>query len=68
MPRNLTFNHLALAPANRRHINRDGARHRANLRSMTRQMRDFGARNLILAGHAGDVDTGAPNHDGSPSP
>ena len=70
--RNLTLHHLALAPTDRCHIDRDGTRHRAELRSMARQMRDPRAENLILAGHAGDVDTGAPNppplHDGSPPP
>jgi len=42
------------------------------VRGMTRQMCDFRAPNLIFAGQAGDVGTGAPNppalYDGSPSP
>jgi hypothetical protein len=69
--RNLTLHHLALAPANRCHIDSDGTSHRAIAPAVTRELRDLRTRNLILARHAGDVGTGATNplslHDGSPS-
>jgi hypothetical protein len=42
------------------------------LNAVTRKMRNFRVRNLILAGHASDVGTGATNpaslHDGGPAP
>ena len=64
--------HVALAPANRRHVGRDGTRHRAELRSVMRQMRNPRAPNLILAGQAGNIGAGAPDppalDDGSPTP
>jgi hypothetical protein len=67
----LRFDHVALAPANRRHVNLDRAGHRAELRGVARQMRDLGASNLVLAWHACDVWTGAADppalHDGGPS-
>jgi len=68
----LVVDHLALAPANCRHVDRDRTGHRAELRAVMRQMRDLRAPNLILRRHAGDVGTGTANpsalHDGSPSP
>jgi hypothetical protein len=72
MPRNLTLNHFAFASANRGHIDGDRIGRCAVLRGMARQMGNLRARNLVLAGHTGDVDAGTPNppplHDGSPSP
>jgi hypothetical protein len=72
MPCNQIFDHGALAPLNRRHIDSDGTSHRAEQRTVPRQMRDPGAANLILAGQAGDIGTGAPDppplDDRSPSP
>jgi hypothetical protein len=69
---NLGVNHVALALAHRRHVDGDGTGHGAELRSVVHQVRDLGAPNLILAGQAVDVGTGAPDipalHDGSPSP
>jgi hypothetical protein len=69
--RNLSFNHLPLPLANCTHVNRYRAGRRPELRGVTRQVRNPRARNLILAGHAGDVGTGASNppplHDGSSS-
>jgi hypothetical protein len=42
------------------------------LSAVTRKTRNFRVRNLILAGHASDVGTGATNpaslHDGGPVP
>jgi hypothetical protein len=73
MQGNLAVDHIPLALANLRHVGRDRTGdHRAELRGMLRQMRDPRAPNLILAGQAGDVGTGAPDppalYDGSPSP
>src|SRR5215472_19161433 len=69
--RNVAFHHLALAPSNRCHIDGDGTSNRAIAPTVTRQVRDFPARNLILAWHTGDVRTRAANptsfHDGCPS-
>jgi hypothetical protein len=69
---NQALHHVALALANRRHINRNVSSHRAELRAMARQMRDLGAPNLIFAGQAIDIGTRAPDipalHDGSLSP
>src|SRR6476619_1997459 len=68
---NLVVNHVALAPANRRHVDGDGTGHDAEFRGVTGQMRDFGAANLILTRHTGDVRAGSadpsPLHHGSPS-
>ena len=68
---NLGVDHVALALANRRHVDRDVTGHRTELRSVAHQMRDLRAPDLVLAGHAGDVGTGAADppalHDGSPS-
>src|SRR5215470_2079736 len=61
MPGYLTFNHFALASTNRCHIDRDRTGHRAMLCGVPRQMRNLRVRNLVLAGHASDVDAGAPN-------
>src|ERR687887_192892 len=73
MQRNLALDHVPLALADLRHVGRDGARdHCAELRGVMRQMCDPRAPNLVLAGQAGDIGTGAPDppalHDGSPSP
>src|SRR6266436_1302353 len=69
---NQVVHHVALALANRRHVDRDRTGHRAELRGMVRQMRNLRAPNLILTGQAVDVGTGAPDppalHDGSLSP
>ena len=69
---NLGVNHVAFALANDRHVDGDGTGDRAELRGMACEMRDFRAPNLILAGQAGDVGTGAPDpaafHDSSSSP
>src|SRR5215475_10964769 len=70
--RNLTLHHLAFAPTNRCHINSDGPGHYSVLSAVTRKMRNFRVRNLVLAGHASDVGTGATNpaslHDGGTVP
>jgi hypothetical protein len=67
----LVANHVALATPNRRHVDDDGTDHDAEFRGVTHQMRDFGAANLVLTRHAGDVRTGSadppPLHDGSAS-
>jgi hypothetical protein len=72
VPCNLTFHHFALASTNGCHVDSDGASHRAVLSTVTRNVRDFRARNLILTGHAGDVGTGATDppslHNCSPAP
>ena len=72
MQGNLGVDHVALALANFRHVGRNRAGRRTELRCVTRQMRDPGAPNLILAGKAGDVGTGAADppafHDGGTSP
>src|SRR5258708_4958212 len=69
---NRALNHVALALANRRHVDRDGTGFHAELRGVVHQMRDLGTPNLVLAGQAGDVGTGAADpaafHDGSPPP
>src|SRR5262249_46249568 len=69
---NLALNHVAFALANLGHINPDGSGHGAELRTIARQMRHLRAPNLVLAGHAVDIGTGAPNipalHDDSLSP
>ena len=73
MQGNLALDHVALALANLRHVGRDRTGdHRAELRGVLRQMRDPRAPNLILAGQASNVGTGAPDppalDDGSPPP
>ena len=72
MQGNLAVNHVALALAHRRHVDRDRTGHRAELRGVARQMRDLGAPNLILTGQTVDVGTRAPDipalHDDSLSP
>jgi hypothetical protein len=71
MRRDLAVNHVALALANGRHVDRDGAGRRAELRGVMHQMRNLCAPYLVLAGQAGDVGARAPDplplHDGSPS-
>ena len=70
--RNLTLHHLALAPTDRCHIDGDGPGHHSVVGTVTRKMRNFRIRNLILARHASDVGTGATYpaslHDGGPAP
>src|SRR5262249_44506121 len=70
--RNLTLHHLALTPTNRCHIDSDGPGHYSVLSAVTRKMYHFRVRDLILAGHASDVGTGATNpaslHHGGPVP
>src|SRR5580700_8419597 len=72
MELNLAVDHVALALANCRHVDRDRPGHRAELRAVTRQMRDLRAPNLVLARQAGDVGTGAADppalHHSSPPP
>jgi hypothetical protein len=72
MQGNLAVNHVPLALANLRHVGGDGTGHRAELRGVLHQMCDPRAPNLILAGQAGDVGTGAPDppalYNGSPPP
>jgi hypothetical protein len=63
---NQPLHHVALALANRRHVDRDGTGRRTLLRGMVRQMRDRRAPNLILAGQAVDIGTGAPRYTGAP--
>jgi hypothetical protein len=69
--RNLAFHHLAFASTNYGHIDSDRTGHCAILHAVPRDVRCSRARDLVLAGHAGDVWTGAANpaslHNGSPS-
>jgi hypothetical protein len=55
--RNLTLHHLAFAPTDRCHIDGDGPGHHSVVGTVTRKMRNFRIRNLILARHASDVGT-----------
>ena len=72
MQGDLAVDHVALALANLRHVGRHGTGTSCRTCGVMRQMRDPGAPNLILAGQAGDVGTGAPDppalDDGGPSP
>src|SRR5215469_381132 len=52
-------NHVPLALANRRHVDRAGLERPAVFRGVTHEMGDPRARDLVLARHAGDVGTGA---------
>ena len=61
MQLDLALHHVALALANRRHIGPDRPGHRAELSGVMHQMRHPRAPDLVLAGHAGDVGTGAAN-------
>jgi hypothetical protein len=69
---NFAVDHVALALANFCHVGCDGTGRSAEVGGVMRQMCHFRAPNLILAGQAGDVGTGAPNppalYDNSPSP
>src|SRR5881396_3052528 len=69
---NLAVDHVALALANLHHVDRHATGLRAELRGVPRHVRDARAPDLVLAGHAVDVRTGAADplalHDGSPSP
>src|SRR5260221_3945484 len=49
---NRVIDHVALALANRRHVDRDGAGFHAELRGVVHQMRDLRAPNLVLAWQA----------------
>src|SRR5215469_879299 len=65
------LDHVALALANLRHVGRDVAGHRPELRAMARQMPDLRAPNFVLGGQTGDVGAGAADpltldHRGSP--
>src|SRR6516225_5777110 len=73
MPRNPGLDHIALTLADPCHVGRDRtADYRAETGGVTRQMRDPRAPNLVLAGEAGDIATGAPDplplDHGRPSP
>ena len=73
MQRNPVLDHIALTLADPCHVGRDKtADHRAELGGVTHQMRDPRAPNLVLAGEAGDIATGAPDplpiDHGRPSP
>src|SRR5262249_48662440 len=59
MRSDLAADHVALALNNARHVGRDRTGHHAELRTVTRQMRDLRAPNLVLAGQTGDVGAGA---------
>src|SRR6185295_809484 len=50
--RNLTLHHLAFAPTDRCHIDADGTGYYSVLSAVTRKMRNFRIRNLVLARHA----------------
>ena len=49
------LDHLALALAHPRHVDRDGARHDPELRGVVHQVGDFRAPDLVLAREAVDV-------------
>src|SRR6266446_6173639 len=59
MRSDLAADHVALALNNARHVGRDGTGHHTELRTVTRQMRDPRAPNLVLAGQTGVVGAGA---------
>ena len=67
----LGLDHVALALENHSHVDHWRADRPAELRGVAHEMRDPRARNLVLAWHAGDVGTGAPDpsalYDGSSS-
>src|SRR5262249_17877103 len=71
LPGDLVVDHVALAVADRRHVDLDTTRPRAELGAVAHQRRDLGAPDLVLAGQAIDVDTGATDpsalNDGGPS-
>ena len=68
----LATDHIALAAQNSRHVGRDGTGCHAELPAVLREVRHPGTPNLGLAGHAGDVGTGAADpaalHKGGPPP
>src|SRR2546425_3951428 len=72
VPGDLAVDHVTLALANPPHVDRHAAGRRAELRGVLRHIRDVRAPDLVLAGHAVDVGTGAADplalHDGSPPP
>src|SRR5262249_31763381 len=72
VPLNLTVHHLALALANCGHVDSDRICHDAMLSTVRCRVAPFGIRNLVLAGHAGDVGTETatppPLHDGGSVP
>src|SRR5262245_7474987 len=61
--------HVALALANRYHVDRAGLKRPAAFRGVAHEMGDPCARDLVLAWHAGDVGTGTADpfafNDGS---
>src|SRR6266568_58553 len=59
MRSDLAADHVALALNNAPHVGRDRTGHHTELRTVTRQMRDLRAPNLVLAGQTGDVGAGA---------
>src|SRR5262249_32824382 len=59
MRSDLAADHVALALNYGRHVGGHGTGHHAELRTVTRQMSDLRAPNLVLAGQAGDVGAGA---------
>src|SRR5262245_60938560 len=67
----LRMDHLALALTYRHHVDCDASRLRAVLGAAAHQRCDLRALDLVLAGQAVDVGTGAPDptalHDGRPS-
>jgi hypothetical protein len=68
---NLGFNHVALALANHRHVDRGGPGLDAVRSGMPHEIGDPRARNLVLARHTGDIGTGTSDppalRDGSSS-
>ena len=68
----LATDHSALAAQNSRHIGRDGTGCHAELRAVLREVRHPRTPDLGLAGHAGDVGTGAADpaalHESGPPP
>src|SRR5262249_57348115 len=64
--------HVALALNAALHVGGHGPGHHTELRTVTRQMRDLRAPNLVLARQTGDVGAGAADpatlDDGSPPP
>src|SRR5262245_16422255 len=61
VPGNLGRDHVTLALAYGRHVDRDRTADRAELSRVTYQVRDLRAPDLVLTRHAGDVGTGAPD-------
>src|SRR4029077_16632700 len=72
MEGDLASDHVALALADLRHIGSDATGRGAELRCMVHQLRHLCTPDLVLAGQARNVGTGAPNpsplHNGGPPP